>query len=468
MSNKNLWLQSFLFIVCNILLLSGCSSGNGSKSNAVADGFYIQGGVLNQLYSESIQFYTVKFESNVNICSTSSNQLMNCTMLTESTFSYGGTYSLIVNGQSVTLKHVESDFPNLICNNKNVTNDGTAYLITPYTFVTVDNKDMFSPVNYLIAMTNQCYPIWYMRIINHVGYDLKLGGDGMLIYKSRNIFNNVDVSSNTILSDNYIEEYISSINYKLINDEHDVIFNNLESYINLWHTESANVIIDESGNYGNLLYTFFGSSSEHPIFSANEYYLLSDILDMREVNYVKDGKHLTQLDHGNSIAYTNDNNFIYNSRNTSSFLKINAQNGNVIWQFGGKRNQFSVSNDPFYPIMYEHFVRQLPSGNYLLFDNGDQSRGFSRAVEYRLNESNFTAEMVWQFYDNRQIFGEYMGSAQRLDNGNTVIGYGTQNNSHLPEVQEVDSNGNVVNEIYFPNKYYTYRVYKVKLPDYYK
>jgi hypothetical protein len=118
--------------------------------------------------------------------------------------------------------------------------------------------------------------------------------------------------------------------------------------------------------------------------------------------------------------------------------------------------------------MYEHFVRQLPNGNYIVFDNGTTERGYSRVVEYSIDESNMTATMVWQFIDPRHIFAPYMGNGERLQNGNTVVNYGTLSDKSLPQVEEVDSYGNVMNQIFFPNLTYSYRAYKVDLPNKYR
>src|SRR5678810_1165304 len=42
-----------------------------------------------------------------------------------------------------------------------------------------------------------------------------------------------------------------------------------------------------------------------------------------------------------------------------------------------------------------------------------------------------------------------MGSVQRLNNGNTLIGWGWRSNTNLPSITEVDSAGNIVWEIRF-------------------
>lgn len=465
-------MKSIVLLTAIALSASLISCGSGSAGSDLnhstinASSFIVKNGSLNQSYNSQISNYTIKFESSINVCGENAESIItSCFMIESQELKFGYTTKFYLNQTPITLKRVESDFPDILCQNKNTIDDGSTYLITPYSFVTVDHQDAFAPVNYLVALTNQCYPIWYQRLIGSHGYDLKLADNNTLIYKN---MSNVDgaLVDNIQLLNNTSTVYLDGKD--VLNDMHDVIYMANKNYINLFNNESTNQFIDESGTVGDIFYTSFSTSQGETIFRAIDYYNVSDILDQSEVNYVVGGVHYTNLDHGNSIAYTNDGNIVYNSRNTSSILKINPQNGNVIWQFGGLRNQFMVLNDPLYPFMYEHFVRQLPNGNYMVFDNGTSERGYSRVVEYFVDETNMTATLVWQFIDPRHIFAQYMGNGERLQDGNTVINYGTLSDKTLPQVEEVEYSGNVINQIFFPDKTYSYRAYKVNLPPSYR
>ena len=71
----------------------------------------------------------------------------------------------------------------------------------------------------------------------------------------------------------------------------------------------------------------------------------------------------------------------------------------------------------------------LKTETLLLFDNGNFRTPvlYSRAVEYQLDEVNKIATIVWQYRNNPDIVSPSRGSAQRLKNGNTLIGWGSTN-----------------------------------------
>ncbi|MDQ1266330.1 MAG: type sorting protein [Bacteroidota bacterium] len=141
--------------------------------------------------------------------------------------------------------------------------------------------------------------------------------------------------------------------------------------------------------------------------------------------------------HINHACYDNDGNLLANFRNLDETIKINRNTGEIIWIMGGsksRRNQFTFINDTrdgFYGFSHQHDPKRLDNGNILFFDNGNlKPVHYSRAVEYRIDESAKTATKVWEFRNTPDISAAFMGNAQRLPNGNTIIGWGV--NSHNP------------------------------------
>ena len=164
--------------------------------------------------------------------------------------------------------------------------------------------------------------------------------------------------------------------------------------------------------------------------------------------------------HGNSIHVDVDSNILVSNRRSSEVIKIDRNNGDVIWYFGGPNNEFSITNDPYNGFSRQHDVRRIENGNILLFDNGnDHDPPISRAVEYEIDESEKTADLVWDFSHPQGYVGLAMGSVQRLPNNNTLINWGRLLNQGAV-ITEVDYDKNIVLEIQYPNPIHCYRVTK--------
>jgi arylsulfotransferase ASST/type IX secretion system substrate protein len=166
----------------------------------------------------------------------------------------------------------------------------------------------------------------------------------------------------------------------------------------------------------------------------------------RQIDYV----------HGNAIELDTDGNLLISSRHMDEITKISRTTGEIMWRLGGKNNQFTFLNDSA-GFSHQHAIRRLANGNIILFDNGNyHTPQFSRAVEYRLDEGKKTAELVWQYRNQPEAYGAAMGYAQRLENGNTLIGWGSTN----PSVTEVRPDGTKVFELTFDSGIFSYRAFR--------
>ena len=160
--------------------------------------------------------------------------------------------------------------------------------------------------------------------------------------------------------------------------------------------------------------------------------------------------------HANAIEIDPDGNLLLSCRHLNEITKINIQTGDIMWRLGGKNNQFTFVNDSI-GFTYQHSIRRLSNGDITLYDDGNlHTPPFSRAVEYKLNLVDTTATLVWQYENNPDIYGFAMGYVQRLQNGNTLIGWGAANET----LTEVTNNGNVELAMHFPANVWSYRVYR--------
>jgi hypothetical protein len=160
--------------------------------------------------------------------------------------------------------------------------------------------------------------------------------------------------------------------------------------------------------------------------------------------------------HPNSLDLDADGNILLSSRHLDEVTKISRATGAIIWRLGGKNNQFTFTNDPGH-FSHQHDARRIANGNILLFDNGNyHAVHYSRAVEYRLDEQAKTATRVWQYRHTPDIYGYAMGNAQRLPNGNTMIGWGASN-----VITEVRPDGTIAFEMTMPPGVFTYRAFRL-------
>lgn len=152
-------------------------------------------------------------------------------------------------------------------------------------------------------------------------------------------------------------------------------------------------------------------------------------------------------DHPNSLQITPDGNYLASWAVLSELTKIDSTTGDVLWRLGGKYNQFEFVDDPLQGFGGQHYARILDNGHLLLYDNGhNHEEEGSRAVEYVLDETAKTATLVWEHRATPPLYTLIVGSAVRLENGNTFVGF-TGNVDFTSDIDgpekmvEVDTNG---------------------------
>jgi hypothetical protein len=156
-------------------------------------------------------------------------------------------------------------------------------------------------------------------------------------------------------------------------------------------------------------------------------------------------------DHCNSLHYDTDGNILVSSRLLDSITKINRTTGAVMWRLGGVANEFTFTNDAGFAL--QHDARRIDNGHLTLFDNGTATRGYSRAVEYEIDEIGKTITRTWEY---QGPFAFCCGNAQRLPNGNTLINWGPGK----PSITEVTPDGTKVFELSLVGSRFSYRAFR--------
>ena len=145
--------------------------------------------------------------------------------------------------------------------------------------------------------------------------------------------------------------------------------------------------------------------------------------------------------HTNSVFLDEANDRIYaNSYQMGNTFEIDLDSGDVLWTFGvdGDFAPDPYAIEPF--PMHAHAFSILDDGNLLIYDNGDEDRGYSRVVEFALDTEAMTSEIVWQYpgtlaYD--PWWCSAWGDVDRLPNGNTLINAGAGTNTPRDTVSRI-------------------------------
>lgn len=313
---------------------------------------------------------------------------------------------------------------------------------------------VFSPViqnsPYLLILKNNGQP-YYSKSMTTLCYDFKPQPNGNLTYYDGNNlkFYEMDTSYNTI------DSFYCGNNYST--DVHELrVLPNGHAVLMCYDTETVDMaqivnggdstarvvglVLQEIDQNKNVVFQW-RSWDHFQITDATHEVLTAAVID---------------YDHGNAIEIDNDGNWMLSSRHMDEITKINRSTGEIIWRLGGKNNQFTFINDPI-GFSHQHALRRIANGNITMFDNGNfHTPSFSRAAEYTLDEVNKTATLVWQYRNTPDIYGQAMGYVERLDNGNTLIGWGAAN----PSVTEVKPDGTKVYELNLPVNVYSYRSFR--------
>ena len=164
--------------------------------------------------------------------------------------------------------------------------------------------------------------------------------------------------------------------------------------------------------------------------------------------------------HANSIDLCPDGNLVISSRHMNEISKIDRQTGDVIWRLGlhAANNQFTFPNDTR-GFSHQHDARQLPNGHLTLFDNGNYFDPlYSRALEYELDEVNHVATLVWEHRDAPDVYGGFMGNAQRHEDGSSTVGWG---GSFGPrKATAVHADGSIAAELVMDINVMNYRTFR--------
>ena len=130
--------------------------------------------------------------------------------------------------------------------------------------------------------------------------------------------------------------------------------------------------------------------------------------------------------HVNSVTEDTDGNLLISGRETWGVYKLNRRTGQIMWRLGGKKSDFAMSKAAVFA--WQHDAQRDPDGTIRIFDNeaAPKVREKSRVLSLRLDEDAKTARIAGQLTHPDDLLSGTQGNAQRLPNGNTFVGWGSQ------------------------------------------
>ncbi|MGA2394697.1 MAG: aryl-sulfate sulfotransferase [Candidatus Lustribacter sp.] len=137
----------------------------------------------------------------------------------------------------------------------------------------------------------------------------------------------------------------------------------------------------------------------------------------------------------NGLGMTRAGLVLMSLRTTSGVIGVDPGSGNVVWRIA-------------HPVVaQQHSPVELPSGRILIFDNGNLRPGVTSPHSRVIEVEPMTQTVTWEYADPMRpsFFAPYMGNADRLENGNTLI-----TESTFGRLFEVTPEGDVVWEYVIP------------------
>jgi hypothetical protein len=338
-----------------------------------------------------------------------------------------------------------------------------------------------------MMLNNDGTPFWYRQIPNH-NYDFKVLPNGLLhyaeFYHTHSWTGGGDVN-HRILDSNYDakESIVAGNGYNADAHDFQMLPNGhvlLQSYYRTQMDISkfvvgaypnamvAGAVIQELDADRNVIFQW--RSWDH--FTIQSYY--GALLNQ---NNPAGKRPVIDAFHLNTVVMDTDGNLLVSNFGMDVW-KINRQTGNIMWRIGGPGNQFTFVGETLaqaLPHFSGHSVSRLENGNIMIYCNADQAGTRSSSVyEYQLNETSKVATRVWSYTPPTPSYAWHYGSAQRLSNGNTFIGWGGGNvmpgvggivDREIPACTEVKPDGTVVFEMKFNDvKVASYRAYRMPYP----
>jgi hypothetical protein len=337
-----------------------------------------------------------------------------------------------------------------------------------YVFVTAFSATSPNAGTYLMMFDDAGQTVYYQKLVNDVVTDFKVQPDGTLSYADG------QRGSSVIMDSSYQELGLVRPGNGSFQDGHD-----LQLLSNPHGASGSAHYLIMAGKYVTVDMSLLvpGGDPQAQVLEqivqevdrAGNVYWEWPILDYVPVTATNQSLTTSRIDYSHCNAIEDDSidadhNVLLSCRHLDAIIKINRSTKQIMWQLGGKGNDFTfvagpgIAADEPLNFYYQHDIRRLPSGHITLFDNHNAPEPtISRVLEYELDEGSRTARLVRALHHEPDIYASFMGNAQLLPNGNTMVGWG---GNRTPSLTEYSANGDVAFEIDFADPLISYRAFR--------
>lgn len=179
--------------------------------------------------------------------------------------------------------------------------------------------------------------------------------------------------------------------------------------------------------------------------------------------------------HMNSMVYDSRDDSVIVSSRENFLIKFDYKTGNIIWIFGDptkywytfpslRNKSITLVGGGFYPIG-QHAVSITSDGLVMVFNDGfgslnqpsgepaGETRTYSTASAYSIDESSRTAQEVWDFNYGQTIYSAVCGSVYEAAEHSHLIDYATADNFTYARLVGLDSTDNVVFDFQYPSTF---------------
>lgn len=358
---------------------------------------------------------------------------------------------------------IPDDFPAItvdVCDSSQV-DDG-------FIFLTVA-ADVEGIGYYLMILDNQGEPWWYKKLNADYAYDFKVQPAGYMSYGQfihhhtytggGDVIHMIMDTTMTVVDSVQMQNgYVAEgHDFRMLGNGHVLLFGyyltpvDMSQYVDGGQPDAlvSGGVIQELDSDRNVIFQW--RSWDHYSFAEYEW-------GRRSRGAIVSAFHL------NAISIDTDGHILLGSPSFS--MKINRQTGEVMWMLGGDDSEFTFTGAEAGDAA-GHTFHRTSDGTILVFNNGNRTGTTSSMInEFTIDESALTAESYWTYTPDTTIASWHRGSAQRLPNGNTFIGWGGASGKAIPAATEVTSSGEKVFELHFNNpNVESYRAFRFPLPQ---